>query len=264
MYQIFRGSSGSPVHNAQLPYDWKGSNLMVVLWIMIALAALIAAYFLFLTVCGLFVDVNKEYDRNSPFYRFLINSATAMAMVLVRIRVEVRGMDKLPEGRFLFISNHSSKFDPILCWYIFRRQDLAFISKPENFKVPFFGKIIRRCCFMPIDRENPRNAIKTINRAAELLKKDEVSVAVYPEGTRNYGKELLPFHNGVLKIAQKAQVPLVIAAVRGTEDIHKNYPLRRSRVEIEILDVLDAEQVKKMRTSEMGDLACALIRDALA
>ena len=37
---------------------------MVVLWILIALAALIAAYFLFLTVCGLFVDVNKEYDRN--------------------------------------------------------------------------------------------------------------------------------------------------------------------------------------------------------
>ena len=106
--------------------------------------------------------------------------------------------------------------------------------------------------------------ISGLKWTAELLKKDEVSVAVYPEGTRNYGKELLPFHNGVLKIAQKAQVPLVIAAVRGTEDIHKNYPLRRSRVEIEILDVLDAEQVKKMRTSEIGDLACALIRDALA
>ena len=236
---------------------------MIVLWILLSLAALVALYFLFLTVCGLFVDVNREYDRNSCFYRFLINSATAMCMVLVRIRVEVSGMEKLPEGRFLFVSNHSSKFDPILSWYIFRKQDLAFISKPENFKVPFFGRIIRKCCFMPIDRDNPRNAIKTVNRAAELLKKNEVSVAVYPEGTRNYGKELHPFHNGMFQIAQKANVPVVIAAVRGTEDIHKNYPLRRSRVEIHILEVLDAERIKGMRTNEIGALARERIAGAL-
>lgn len=236
---------------------------MIVVWVLLALVALICCYFLFLTVCGLFIDPNKEYDSNSRFYRFLLNSATAMAMVLVRIRVKVIGSEKLPDGRYLFVSNHSSKFDPILTWHIFRKDDLAFISKPENFKVPFFGRIIRKCCFMAIDRENPRNAIKTINRATELLKKDEVSVAVYPEGTRNYGKELLPFHNGVFKIAQKAEVPLVIAAVLGTEDIHHNYPLHRSRVTIRILDVLPPEQLKGMRTNEIGTLTRELIGGAL-
>lgn len=75
---------------------------------------------------------------------------------------------------------------------------------------------------MAIDRENPRNAIKTIEKAAQLIEKKEVSIAVYPEGT--CGKECvpLPFHNGVFKIAQKASVPIVVAAVQRTEQIHRN------------------------------------------
>lgn len=226
---------------------------MIVVWVLLALVALICCYFLFLTVCGLFIDPNKEYDSNSRFYRFLLNSATAMAMVLVRIRVKVIGSEKLPDGRYLFVSNHSSKFDPILTWHIFRKDDLAFISKPENFKVPFFGRIIRKCCFMAIDRENPRNAIKTINRATELLKKDEVSVAVYPEGTRNYGKELLPFHNGVFKIAQKAEVPIVVMTVRGTYEIQKNFPRKRSDIEMDIVGVLSCEEIKGVKTNVLGD-----------
>lgn len=100
-------------------------------------------------------------------------------------------MEKLPKNeRFLLVCNHRSKFDPILTWYVLRDYNLAFISKPENF---------RRCCFMAIDRENPRNALKTIHQAAELIKQNEVSVAVYPEGTRSKTCELLPFHNGICR-----------------------------------------------------------------
>ena len=55
---------------------------------------------------------------------------------------------KIPEGtRFVLVGNHQSKFDPILSWYILRKKDIAFISKPENFKQPIFGRIIRKCCF---------------------------------------------------------------------------------------------------------------------
>lgn len=62
-----------------------------------------------------------------------------------------------------------------------KERNLAFVSKAENFQIPIFGRIIRRCCFMAIDRENPRNALLTIEKAAKLIASDEVSIGIYPE-----------------------------------------------------------------------------------
>lgn len=67
---------------------------------------------------------------------------------------------------------------------------------------------------MAIDRENPRNALLTIEKAAKLIESDEVSIGIYPEGTRSKECVLLPFHNGVFKIAQKASVPIVVASIQ--------------------------------------------------
>ena len=105
---------------------------------------------------------------------------------------------------------------------------------------------------MPIDRENPRNAIVTINRAAKLLKKQEVSVGIYPEGTRSKSGELLPFHNGVFKIAQKANAPIAVLSVNGTERIAKNIPFRKTDVYLDVLEVIPAEDVAATKTEILG------------
>lgn len=224
------------------------------LGIIVVLLCICCLYLLLLRVSALLVDGKREYEQNSPFYRFLLYSATACCVKLLRIHMHTEGMEKLPKnGRFLLVSNHRSNFDPILTWHILKGYDLAFISKAENFRIPIFGRIIRKCCFMAIDRENPRNAIKTIEKAAQLIAKDEVSVAVYPEGTRSKECVLLPFHNGVFKIAQKASVPIVVAAIQGTEQIHKNYLRRRSDIRFEIVDILPGEYVKANRTAFISD-----------
>lgn len=211
-------------------------------------------YLLLLGISALLVDEKREYGQDSPFYRFLLYSATSCCVKLLRIHVHTEGIDKLPkDGRFLLVSNHRSNFDPILTWYVLKDRNLAFISKAENFRIPIFGRIIRRCCFMAIDRENPRNAIKTIDKAAELIEKDEVSIAIYPEGTRSKECVLLPFHNGVFKIAQKANVPIVVAAIQGTEQIHKNYPRRRSDIRLEIVETIPSDYVKMNRTTAIGE-----------
>ena len=132
---------------------------------------------------GLFTGHKKEYKKDSKFYRFVLYSMTGLVLFLGRIKVVKKGVD-LPEGRFLIVGNHRSNFDPIVTWYKFRKKNIAYISKPQNLKVPFYGAIVRRCCFLPIDRQSARNAVTTIEKAAELLKNDAVSIGVYPEGTR--------------------------------------------------------------------------------
>lgn len=226
---------------------------MIVLYILGTIFVLLLMYILFLGICSLLVSPHKEYENNSPFYRLLLDSATALALKLLRIKVHVSGVEMVPtDEKLLFVSNHRSNFDPIITWNVFKKWKLAFISKKSNFKIPFFGRIIRKCCFMAIDRTNPRKALSTINAAAKLLRRQEVSIGVYPEGTRSKNGILLPFHNGVFKIAQKADVAIVVLTVVGTENIHRNTPFRKTDVYLDVLDVIPAEKAKTVRAEALG------------
>lgn len=233
----------------------------ILLWILYGILAIIGAilayiiiYFLFTFTVSFFINTKREYDKDSNFYRFVLWSSTGLGMRIMRIRYDLNGFDKIPEGKqMLIVSNHRSNFDPLIGWYVFRKHRPSYISKEENFKIPFYGRIIKRCCFMSIDRENPRNAMKTIERAAGLLENNEVSIAVYPEGTRSKDCVLLPFHSGVFKIAQKAHVPIVVTTIQGTEKVKGNYPWKSTKVRINVVKVLDADYVKATKTSVISD-----------
>lgn len=238
---------------------------MILLKLLGSIAVLFVVYVVFLFVCSLFVNPKKEYEEHSKFYRALLNGATALAIKIMRIRLHVSGIEKIPADtkNLLFVENHRSNFDPIITWHILKKWQPAFISKASNFKIPIFGRFIRKCCFMAIDRENPRNAIKTIFKTAELLKKGDVSIGIYPEGTRSKNCELLPFHNGVFKIAQKANAPIVVLAVSGTELVHKNYPFHHTDVYLDVLDVISADDVKNAKTEILGTRVRNMINEHL-
>ncbi len=234
--------------------------MKIVLFILALVFLLALLYFLIPGFFALFVNPKKNYGRDSRLYRFLLNTASVIGLWVMRVKVHVTGTEKLPKGeKLLFVGNHRSNFDPIITWYALREWKISFISKSSNFKIPIFGRIIRRCCFMVIDRESPRKAIQTINDASELLNAQEVSVGVYPEGTRSKTGELLPFHNGTLRIAQKANAAIAVVVLKGTEKIHKNYPFHRTHVEMNIVGVLPAEKVSSMRSAELGDMVRNMI-----
>lgn len=239
--------------------------MKVFLWILLILLAVLLLPFLFLFVCGLFVDTKKQYERDSRFYRALLDGSTAVILWCLGVRYNITGEEKFPEsGNFLFISNHRSNYDPIIQWTVFKRYKLSFISKKENFRIPMYGRIIHRCCFMPIDRQSPRKAMETVNRAAKLLRETENSVGVYPEGKRSKECRLLPFHSGVLKTAQKADKPIVVSTIEGTENIFRNIKrFRKTVVTIKILETIDADTVKSEKTTELSDYCAALMAKEL-
>lgn len=240
--------------------------LRIVLYIFCAILILLALVCIIDIISALFIDTKKIYMHNSGYFRFLLYLTTALTVFIGRIHIHTEGLEKLKDyskQRFLVVSNHRSNFDPIVTWHILRKYDLAFLSKEENMHIFTFGRIIRKCCFMVIDRENPRNALKTLMTSAELIKNDEVSIAIYPEGTRNKGEGLLPFHNGVFKVAKMANVPIVVMSVNGTVDIQKNFPLRATDVNLKILDIIDPDKVQEMSTSAIGEIVREEILNSL-
>ena len=221
-------------------------------------------FVLILAISSLFVNPKKIDKKHSRYYRTLLNISTQLAVWIMRIKVQVSGLEKLPKGtRFLLVQNHRSKFDPILTWYVLRKYDLAFLSKEENMHIPIFGRIIRKCCFMSIDRKHPGRAMETVNTAVELLKDDQVSIGVYPEGTRNTTQEpLLPFHNSMFKIAQNADVPIVVMACHGTSAVKDNFPKKKSHVYFEVTGVLKPEDIKGLKTNVIGNEVARQILDS--
>ncbi len=219
-----------------------------------AVIALLLLYLLFLGICVLFIDKKKEYDRQSRFYRALADSLNAVILFFCRVRIHTVGKEKLPKDTlYLLVGNHISGYDPLITMRALREEKLIFVSKPENWNIPIAGRLAVRCCFRTIDRENARNALRTIQDCARLLNEKAGSIVIYPEGTRSKTGELLPFHNGVFKIAQEAKVPIVVMSISGSPAVKKNAPWRRTDVALRILSVLPAEKICSMRTAVIGN-----------
>ena len=219
-----------------------------------AVIALLLLYLLFLGICVLFIDKKKEYDRQSRFYRALADSLNAVILFFCRVRIHTEGKEKLPKDTlYLLVGNHISGYDPLITMRALREEKLIFVSKPENWNIPIAGRLAVRCCFRTIDRENARNALRTIQDCARLLNEKAGSIVIYPEGTRSKTGELLPFHNGVFKIAQEAKVPIIVMSISGSPAVKKNAPWRRTDVTLRILSVLPAEKIYSMRTAAIGN-----------
>ncbi len=219
-----------------------------------AFLMLSAVYFLFLFIVSLFVDLSKPVERPSKFYRFLHTQTAEFILKFLNVEIKTKGLENL-EGldAFLLVANHCSNFDPFIAIACLKKYDIAYICKPEIFKIPIVGKISHKCFFLPIDRENVRNAVKTIEKASDILKTQKLCVGIYPEGTRSKSGELLPFRNGAFKIAQKAGVPIVAVQTTGTENIAKNLPFKKSVVEFNVLEVISKERAASMKSAEIGE-----------
>lgn len=217
------------------------------LWILfvsflVCVLAVSLLYWFALWITCFFIPVGKEYEKPSKFHLFSLNSAYWFVITAARIKVHASGLEKVPaDKRFLFVSNHLSRFDNMVECVKLWKKPLAFISKPSNFKIPIGRHLMTRCCYISIDRDSPKNAAKSIARAAELIKSDAVSVGVFPEGHRGSSYELGEFKAGCFKAASKAGCPIVVATICGTEKTHKRFPFKRTHVYLDILEVIETD-----------------------
>ena len=211
--------------------------------------------FAFLWVCCALVDMEKPQEEDSPFYRAVMYVYIEALISLVLVRLHTRGLEKTPkEGRFLLVCNHLFIADPGVLLHCFKRSQLAFVTKKENLRLPIIAPIMHRILCQPIDRENDRSALKTILKCISLIKEDKVSIGVFPEGYTSKDGKLHPFRPGVFKIAQKTGVPIVVCTIQNTKMIFKNLAkLKKTDVELHLVDVIAPEEYKGMSTVEISD-----------
>ena len=137
---------------------------------------------------------------------------------LAGVRVRLVGTENLrPDRNYIFVGNHVSQFD-IFSFQGFFPHDFRWIAKRELFRIPVFGAAMRRAGLISMDRARGRDALKSLNQAAERIAQG-TSVLIFPEGTRSPNGELQPFKTGAITLAIKSAVPVVPIGFSGSYDI---------------------------------------------
>ena len=179
----------------------------------------------------------------TPLY--LLAASISWPFVKVGFRLRARGREQLPERGFVLAANHTSNFDPWpLGLPLYPRRQLRFMAKSELFN-PLLGPILKAGGAFPVRRGE--GDLEAIERAVELVRKGEI-VVMFPEGTRRKKglrkKHEARAHTGAARIALTAEVPLVPAAIKGTERLSRLAPLRVAYGEPVPLDDLAGEEIK--------------------
>ncbi len=228
-----------------LPVSYLGAFLVTALLI-----------FLFVILCEHAVDTEKPQEKDSKFYRFLINRIAEAAIPILSVKMHIRGLEKTPrQGRFMLVCNHLNEMDPVVLLRYFQDSQLTFISKRENQNMFVVGKFMHKIQCQLMNRENDREALKTILKCVEIIKEDKASVAVFPEGYIKPDHKLHHFRSGVFKIAQKTKVPIVVCTLQNTHHVfHNGLRLKPTDVHLHLLDVISPEQYQGMSTVELGNM----------
>ncbi|MGI6279399.1 MAG: lysophospholipid acyltransferase family protein [Acutalibacteraceae bacterium] len=235
---------------------------LLVLGILIVLLILQAAVFLLMIAT---TNLNGKPGRGQAFFRFLVINSLQLIAFFGRVKIRASGLEKLPEDKkMLFVCNHQHDFDPVIMLLAFPDYNISFIGKKDIYTEKIlYAKAMHRLDCLPIDRENDREAAKTIISAIKFLTEDKHSVGLFPEGYTSKTGELLPFRNGSFKIALKSKAPVAVCVLNNTKSIPKNLFRRKTVVDFRLLDVIYAETYESMNTVELGDIIHKQMEEAL-
>jgi 1-acyl-sn-glycerol-3-phosphate acyltransferase len=144
-----------------------------------------------------------------------------------RCPVEVTRLSQdVPQGGFLYFSNHASMLDILALFVALKDTPFVFAAKRELFYVPCIGWHLRLAGYVEVDRDNRERAISAFAKAAKQIRERGTIVTVYPEGTRSRDGRVLPFKKGPFMLALESQVPIVPVAVDGAQHALRKHTLR--------------------------------------
>ncbi|BAI80972.1 1-acyl-sn-glycerol-3-phosphate acyltransferase [Deferribacter desulfuricans SSM1] len=209
-------------------------------------------------IIGAPFEIFRIKFSNRSFYRKLGYYWGVWCLKSTFTKYKVSGLENIDfKKNYIVMGNHLSYFDIFLV-FVALKDKVVFMAKKELFSLPFFGWVLKRMDFIPVNRENPREALKSLIAASKLLKEGD-SILMFPEGTRSKDGKLQEFKQGGFILAKRSNLDILPFVIKGTDkvlrkDSKKINPFQK--VEIKILPPISSQDKKT------GELLVA-VREAI-
>ncbi|VAX76286.1 1-acyl-sn-glycerol-3-phosphate acyltransferase [Serratia symbiotica] len=179
---------------------------------------------------------------------------------LLGLKVEIRRPPGIANnGNCIYITNHQNNYDMVTVANILQPGTVT-VGKKSLLWVPFFGLLYWLSGNLLIDRYNPTKARSTIELLIEQCKKRDISILMFPEGTRSRGRGLMPFKTGAFYAAITAGVPIIPICVSSTTngkiDLNR---WNNGHAIVEMLAPIDTSTYDKQTVRELAAYCHALM-----
>ena len=199
-----------------------------------------------LTVCGILVFVVFcpliILGPTLAIRRAIARAGVKITMAVCFAPLHVRGLERLPAGASIVVSNHASYLDGIVLTAVLPSR-FTFVVQDGVEKWPYLGLVSRRMGVSFVNRSSARDGARLTRALIRRLEGGE-SLTVFAEGTFKAPPGLLPFRKGAFLMAAHAGVPVVPAVIRGTRRFFgggRRWP-RHNRIEIEVFDPIPPQK----------------------
>lgn len=223
--------------------------------ITIVKAIIIAVYALIIAILTILVS---PFDSKGKITHYISKIFSKVILLVSGIKLKVNGLEKIDRDKsYVFVSNHASYFDiPILMQAI--PNNVRFIYKKSLSKIPIFGWGMYLGQYVPIDRENGREALKALRNAAQKINKG-ISIVIFPEGTRTPDGEIKDFKKGVFVLADEAKENIVPVLIKGSYNIMPKgkFKIQSAKVEVTFFEPVKYSKDKAL----LGNIREVLINN---
>ncbi|MDK1289456.1 1-acylglycerol-3-phosphate O-acyltransferase [Pseudoalteromonas umbrosa] len=201
---------------------------------MLALLRILAMAIFIIMSCifGLALCIVRPFHRNNV--HVIASWFGSMAKVIGVELVIERAPEVSDVGPALYVANHQNNYDLFTLPAVVPHNTVSMGKKSLKW-IPFFGQLYWLSGNILIDRANRSKAVGTLDKAVEKIKQKGLSLWMFPEGTRSYGRGLLPFKTGAFHAAKNAQVPIIPVCMSSTKDKIKLNRWNNGKVYISML-----------------------------
>lgn len=168
------------------------------------------------TLLGTLVLVASLFHVRGNLYWWASRTWSRWLVGISGSRVIVQGRENIALHRpQVFVSNHVSHFD-VIAIAANLPKTFRFVAKKELEHIPLFGPAWKAAGHISVDRGDRDSAVASLDAAGGLIRRDNSSVVIFPEGTRSRDGRLQPFKKGAFMLALRTGVEIVPTAVLGT------------------------------------------------
>ncbi|URJ31830.1 1-acylglycerol-3-phosphate O-acyltransferase [Blochmannia endosymbiont of Camponotus modoc] len=218
---------------------------------MLAIIRIILVLILSINIC-IFGIIYCLLRPRQSYHTALFGRLFGSMAPIFGIQLKIRNLssNQLPR-HCIYIANHQNNYDMITVSCAVKPRTII-VGKKNLLWIPFFGQLYWLCGNILINRSQNTRSHNILIQKAKSVKTHDISIWVFPEGTRSAGRGLLPFKIGAFHAAIAAQIPIVPVCVSNISN--KKIKLNRWSNGLVIIEVMPPIETQKYEPNKVRDM----------